>query len=312
MLVVIWKSLFCLRRPSPRQAVWAFEYFEPDGVSGGEGNPKVLQNVWTYADLKRSWTPIGHEDGRIPRYLFRTGAFKMNALPDTIASVFEDIVSDVRDYQLVYFDNDDCEAFIKEHFPIYLDAYNAVIPGAYKADLWRLLVLYKYGGVYNDIEHRYLVPLADIIPENTQLVVVRDDVDQYNFLMKGTIYNAFMAACPNHPVIRAIIDHIVENINRRHYGDNVLDITGPQAVGRAFNAFFNRLDSYDLIEGQWKDKGLVYNVYKHISISSVERYITKNGVKIIQCKFPDYYTVMYKDFSNHYSKMWESRDVYKK
>ena len=34
-------------------------------------------------------------------------------------------------------------------------AYDSLIPTAYKADIWRYCVLYKYGGVYGDMTQRF-------------------------------------------------------------------------------------------------------------------------------------------------------------
>jgi mannosyltransferase OCH1-like enzyme len=54
------------------------------------------------------------------------------------------------------FDDNDCHEFIKKNFPIeVLLAYDALIPGAYKADLWRLCILYIHGGVYMDIKLQF-------------------------------------------------------------------------------------------------------------------------------------------------------------
>ena len=44
--------------------------------------------------------------------------------------------------------------FIKNNYPVdVLEAFNKLIPGAYKADLWRYCVLYKLGGIYLDIKY---------------------------------------------------------------------------------------------------------------------------------------------------------------
>ena len=51
------------------------------------------------------------------------------------------------------FDDNDCREFIKTHFkPDVLYAYDMLIPGAYKADLWRLCILFIKGGIYMDIK----------------------------------------------------------------------------------------------------------------------------------------------------------------
>ena len=56
-----------------------------------------------------------------------------------------------------YLYNDaDCRAFIQSAFPPdVVAAYDRLIPTAFKADLWRYCVLYKFGGVYLDIKYRW-------------------------------------------------------------------------------------------------------------------------------------------------------------
>lgn len=48
------------------------------------------------------------------------------------------------EYNYAFYDDNDCRAYIAAHYPSeYLKAYDMVIPGAYKADVFRYLVLYK-------------------------------------------------------------------------------------------------------------------------------------------------------------------------
>jgi len=55
------------------------------------------------------------------------------------------------------FNDADCRAFIAQEFPDdVLYAYDRLIPTAFKADLWRYCVLYKYGGVYLDIKWGFI------------------------------------------------------------------------------------------------------------------------------------------------------------
>lgn len=52
------------------------------------------------------------------------------------------------------FNDRDCREFImREYPPDVLTAYDRLIPTAFKADLWRYCVLYKYGGVYLDVKY---------------------------------------------------------------------------------------------------------------------------------------------------------------
>ncbi len=52
------------------------------------------------------------------------------------------------------FNDRDCREFImREYPPDVLNAYDSLLPTAFKADLWRYCVLYKYGGVYLDVKY---------------------------------------------------------------------------------------------------------------------------------------------------------------
>ena len=65
--------------------------------------------------------------------------------------------------ELEYFlyDDDECSQYIKTNFSSdVLTSYNTLIPGAYRADLWRYCILYKYGGIYLDIDSEILKTLA--------------------------------------------------------------------------------------------------------------------------------------------------------
>ena len=54
------------------------------------------------------------------------------------------------------FHDQDCRSFIeREYPPDVLMAYDRLIPTAFKADLWRYCVLYKYGGAYLDVKYKW-------------------------------------------------------------------------------------------------------------------------------------------------------------
>ena len=56
-----------------------------------------------------------------------------------------------KDWKFKVFDDNDCDTFIASlSNNTYKIIYYQLIPGAYKADFIRLLLLYKYGGVYLD------------------------------------------------------------------------------------------------------------------------------------------------------------------
>lgn len=61
--------------------------------------------------------------------------------------------------------------FIINEFPkIYADIFDFLEDGPIKADFWRLCVLYKYGGVYSDVDIEPLIPLSNFIEPNIGFV----------------------------------------------------------------------------------------------------------------------------------------------
>jgi mannosyltransferase OCH1-like enzyme len=89
----------------------------------------------------------------MPLKIFQTWYTK--DLPPKMKKVVENIKTNNPKFEHYLFDDNDCRVFIKEKFPEeVLDAYDRLIPGAYKADLWRYCVLYIHGGIYMDIKFK--------------------------------------------------------------------------------------------------------------------------------------------------------------
>ena len=105
-------------------------------------------------------------------------------------------------------------------------------PGAFKADLWRLCVLYVKGGAYSDYSQQFLVPIESLVDvKKDELVLVGDNNHSVFFLRPYGIHNSFMAAVPKHPWLKQCIDAVVHKIKNRDYGRDFLNITGPSLLG---------------------------------------------------------------------------------
>ncbi len=80
-----------------------------------------------------------------------------------------------------YLYNDaDCRAFIRSAFPpAVVAAYDRLIPTAFKADLWRYCVLYKFGGVYLDVKYRWGVPPRDGGGDCDSVPTLREIVERW-------------------------------------------------------------------------------------------------------------------------------------
>jgi mannosyltransferase OCH1-like enzyme len=133
------------------------------------------------------------------------------------------------------YDDQECRQFIaKECPPCILNAYDRILPGAYKADLWRLCMLYKRGGIYLDIK---LSPL-----NNFKFLELTDREHFVKDRPPNTIYNAFMVCKAKNPFLLSCINQIVRNVRRKYYGPSALHPTGPGLLGQVRTAKKYRLN----------------------------------------------------------------------
>jgi mannosyltransferase OCH1-like enzyme len=113
---------------------------------------------------------------KIPKIIWQT--MKTSQVPNILYDYASSWIKLNPEYEYRLHDDNDVIDFIKSDFPEFLRAYNKIKYGASKADLWRYLVMYKYGGVYTDMDCRCINPLRQWInPEAeyvTQLGINKD------------------------------------------------------------------------------------------------------------------------------------------
>lgn len=191
-------------------------------------------------------------------------------------------------FRYYLFDDNDCRKFIQYNFDKQvLIAYDKLIPGAYKADLWRYCILYKYGGIYLDIKY---------YPVN--------DFKLFNLLQKEHwvldyggqgIYNALMVCKPNNEILLKAINQIVLNVKNKFYGNGFLDPTGPGLLAQYFtNEDKQHFDTKHILTGQ----------------NDFDKYIIFNNHKILKC-YPGYFNEREKySTKKHYSVLWKEKNIY--
>lgn len=103
---------------------------------------------------------------------------KMSCLPPFMKRVAKSWTTLNPEFEYALFDDDDLAEFVRSEFPDFLPGWQKLKHGAAKADLWRYLVMFRYGGVYADLDCFCCAPLREwISPEAayvTQLGVNKD------------------------------------------------------------------------------------------------------------------------------------------
>jgi mannosyltransferase OCH1-like enzyme len=104
-------------------------------------------------------------------------------------------------YAIELYDDDRCAKFLQEYYgKLYVDIFRFLKDGPIKADFWRVCVLYKFGGVYSDIDNVPLCPIRDFIEPNVHFVTCSSFLERYNFnpnFIIATRGNLILNACIN-------------------------------------------------------------------------------------------------------------------
>lgn len=162
-------------------------------------------------------------NSKIPKTIWQTNFTNRVSLPVYCNYLFNRLISP--DFEYRYVSTEERVEFIKEHSSDEIfEAYSKLTDGAAQADMWRMLTLNHYGGVYMDIDAHAVWPISKMI----------DDSDSELFLMNKEHYtNYFIASCKENAVLKKTIDLIVHNIQNRKIGRGVYDLTGPAVFNLA-------------------------------------------------------------------------------
>jgi mannosyltransferase OCH1-like enzyme len=220
-------------------------------------------------------------------------------LPQGMINSINKLKQDNPDFTFHLFDDNDCTNFIKENFGIKVsDAFDNLIPGAYKADLWRYCILYKKGGIYIDIKfHTNNFNLKQLTDKN---YFVKDRDGHWGNNKIG-IYNGFMISKPKNPIFLNCINDIIKNVNSGNMGINSLHPTGPGLIGN----YFKNTDEFLL---QFS-KDAWHIQYKNESILSM--YENYRSEQVQYQKTPHYSTLWLKNliYKNTFNKIKVDREL---
>lgn len=222
-----WQDTFSLTQ---RDSI--LEVRRTDVSHGGWGQSLIVDCQYEVGDYLA-------KNQNIPKKVFQT--FETDEVTDGMWNAIQSWRNSNPEYEHYFFDADDRLAFIKQNFDQeVVNAYLDLIPGAFKADLWRYCVLYIEGGVYADADMICTNPLINWIEPHDDLIITRDDPMSTEWLANG-----FIASVPRNPVFKQIIDQIVDNVKHKRVL-SYLNITGPELFGRIARDFFQLNGSWNL------------------------------------------------------------------
>jgi mannosyltransferase OCH1-like enzyme len=220
-------------------------------------------------------------------------------------------------YTIIWYNGKQRERFIIKHYPPQvIHAYKMLKPGAYKADLWRICILYKFGGVYIDSYATSFCSLDEMFKGCL-------NAGRHQFISaldpkrcKGGIHNGFIVSSKGHPFLLQCIKDIISNVSSRFYGESPMDVTGPVCLRRAVNKVIDSRFEESRIAERSKPLHHGKHSYGEMSFYLFEfqwgprQYICKNGTPIISKKYSVLSYFYEKNLKKSYAKLWEQKNVF--
>jgi mannosyltransferase OCH1-like enzyme len=214
----------------------------------------------------------------IPKRIYQT--WKTKDLPPGIKKVINRMMEFNPSYNHYLYDDKEIDKFVMENYQGEIsEAYNQLNIGAARADLWRYLILYKYGGVYLDIDAAIIKSLDEIIKPDDEAIITREHVE-------GLFNQWILIFRKGHPLLKAVIDQCVSNIQQRS-SNNILHLTGSTVITNVIN---QRLKSSKLDGDVW-----------HTYDTPLANIFNREGYKY-RCRF---YGIDLNEYAMYHSEYYE-------
>lgn len=249
----------------------------------------------------------------ISKHIFQT--YRTKNLPSELQTNIQTLKSLNQDWEYHFYTDDDISNFIltvygKEILKYY-NRINACY-GAAKADFFRYLVLYYYGGIYLDIKSVMTKPLDTVLMDDDEYILSQWDnkkgethenwgkYKEIKSLEKGEYVQWFIISSAGHPFLRQVIIDILRNIdNYNPFKDEVgtmgvLRTTGPITYSLSIEKIRPKLQNHYRI-ASFDELGLKYSVYSGLSHKEIikSHYNTRYLPVVNTNKIKEWITVIY-------------------
>jgi mannosyltransferase OCH1-like enzyme len=151
------------------------------------------------------------------------------------------------EYEHRYMDDQQAAEFVlNEYGKEWHDIFLSLPVGVMRGDLWRYMIVYKYGGVYADLDTECLAEISSWMIEDKDFIVCPEN--EYHFCQWT------FAATAENPILKSVLDLIKDRLLSPEYGSPhfVHSHTGPgiwtEGINKALDfSIDNLIDEADLL-----------------------------------------------------------------
>lgn len=195
--------------------------------------------------------PRNPSSTKIPSRIAQTASFSQWNEP-ALKNTAEIIRAFHPNHEYLFFSDVDARNFVLDYGTRLdkrvIDVYDTLIPDAFKADLFRYIYLYFFGGWYFDYKLVLREPLMSRYTEDT-LVLCADYERENSVDIKNmeSVYNGMIGTVPGSALFLRLVSAIIDNVlNRqrdflldieRRGTQGILDLTGPKLFYKVLTEF---------------------------------------------------------------------------
>lgn len=128
------------------------------------------------------------------------------------------------EYIHIMWTDEDLDNFIKNNYPWFYSIYKSYNANIKRIDIARYFILYKYGGIYADMDYMCNKNFYSNLPQD------KVSISESPYKENEFIQNALMASNPGNPFWIEVIKKAIE----RKDNQNVLYATGPKLVSDTY------------------------------------------------------------------------------
>ena len=176
----------------------------------------------------------------IPKIIHQT--WKNKTIPEHWKEGVEKCKEKHKSYKYILWTDETMKIFVKKEYPWFYKTYNEYPHVIQRCDAFRYLVLYKYGGIYIDM---------DIICKKSLKPLLKYDLVLVKSGNYDTLTNSFIVSTKENPFIKYCIDNLIKfKDSNSFFGKHlhIMNSTGPFFINTMAKEYkLSKKDNYYIL-----------------------------------------------------------------
>ncbi len=143
-----------------------------------------------------------------------------------ITNLRDEMQTNNTEFKFIIFDDEEMNNSIEEYFDKdIVSSYFKLKHFTPRADLWRYLMVYKYGCVYLDIDSLIIQNISKLVKRNRTILTM--EPNKLNFITWILIHKK------NDKILSTASEMIIDNIKSNKFKHDVMNLSGPSLYSKA-------------------------------------------------------------------------------